>query len=147
MALIWEVEHALQRISKRMEATIGVTGRQRLVIRIVGRFPGISAGHLAGLLHVHPSTLTGVLKRLERRGLVRRRRDPRDGRRSMLGLTARGRLLDVETGGTVEAAIRNTLERTSRGKVQAAREVLARVARALEAEDNATESRSRKPSA
>ena len=103
MRLIWQVDHALQRTSKRMATTLGVTGPQRLVLRIVGMLPGIPAGHLARLLHVHPSTLTGVLKRLERRGLIRRRSDARDGRRFLLGLTERGRRFDVEAEGTVEA--------------------------------------------
>ena len=97
MRVIWEVSHALERTSRRMESTLGVTGPQRLVIRLVGRFPGIPAGHLARLLHVHPSTLTGIVKRLESQGLVRRRPDPRDRRRSLLGLTDKGRTLDVET--------------------------------------------------
>src|SRR2546421_7190843 len=50
-----------------------LTGPQRLVMRIVGRFPGIAAGRVAQILHVHPSTLTGILKRLEARGLLQRR--------------------------------------------------------------------------
>src|SRR5258708_17032792 len=65
MRLLWAVDHALQSSSKRMEATYGITGPQRLVVRIVGRFPGIAAGRAAEVLHVHPSTLTGILKRLE----------------------------------------------------------------------------------
>ena len=71
MRLLWAVDHGLQRRSKRMAATLGVTGPQRLVIRIVGRFPGISAGRLASILHLHPSTLTGILRRLERGGCSR----------------------------------------------------------------------------
>jgi MarR family transcriptional regulator, organic hydroperoxide resistance regulator len=131
MAVIWKVEHALQRTSKRMESTIGVTGPQRLVIRIVGRFPGISAGALAELLHVHPSTLTGVLKRLARQGIIRRRSDPRDARRSLLALTAKGRLWDVERKGTVEAAVRYTIERTSPADLRTARDVLKAIAQSL----------------
>ena len=76
MRLIWALDHALQKTSKRMRSAIGVTGPQRLVVRIVARFPGIPAGQIAQLLHVHPSTLSGILKRLERQGLVRRRPDP-----------------------------------------------------------------------
>src|SRR6185436_8768825 len=78
MRLLWAVDHALQSASKRMEATHGVTGPQRLVVRIVGRFPGIAAGRIAEILHVHPSTLTGILKRLEQRQILTRRSDPRD---------------------------------------------------------------------
>ena len=64
MRRLWALDHALQSISKRMETTLGLTGPQRLVIRIVGHSPGISAGKLAELMHVHHSTLTGVLGRL-----------------------------------------------------------------------------------
>jgi len=131
MRLLWEVDHALQRTSKHMERTVGVTGPQRLVVRIVGRLPGITAGLLAGLLHVHPSTLTGILNRLERHGLVRRRPDPRDGRRLLLGLTARGRLFDVETAGTVETAIERALADSSADELRATRRVLASVAKQL----------------
>jgi DNA-binding MarR family transcriptional regulator len=63
-----------------MEAAHGVTGPQRLVLRMVGRFPGIAAGRLSEILHVHPSTLTGILKRLEARELLQRKADPRDAR-------------------------------------------------------------------
>jgi DNA-binding MarR family transcriptional regulator len=44
-----------------MIGEVGVTGPQRLVLRVVGLFPGMSAGELATVLRVHPSTLTGVL--------------------------------------------------------------------------------------
>jgi DNA-binding MarR family transcriptional regulator len=132
MRLIWAVDHALQRTSKQMERTIGVTGPQRLALRIVGRFPGISAGDLARLLHVHPSTLTGVLARLEQHGSIRRRADPRDRRRTLLGLTGRGRRFDVATEGTIEAAVTRALADISPRKFQAAREVLLAITESLE---------------
>jgi DNA-binding MarR family transcriptional regulator len=136
MRVIWQVDHALQRTSKRMEATLGVTGPQRLVLRIVGRFPGIPAGRLASVLHIHPSTLTGILKRLERQGFLRRRADPRDARRSLLGLSDKGRSFDVETDGTVEACIAQMLAHTPPQKLEAARDVLADIVARLEALDS-----------
>src|SRR5512147_173306 len=106
MRALWAVDHELQSSSKRMEATSGVTGPQRLVIRMVGRFPGIAAGKVSEILHLHPSTLTGVLKRLETRGLLERHVDPADGRRALLTLTEKGRAVDAARGGTVEASVR-----------------------------------------
>ena len=41
MRLLWSVEHGLQSTSKRMEATLGITGPQRLVLRIVTARPGL----------------------------------------------------------------------------------------------------------
>src|SRR6185295_6985225 len=83
MRLLWAVDHGLSASSKQMDTLFGVTGPQRLVIRIVGRHPGIAAGRIAQILHVHPSTLTGVLARLVERGVLTRKADPQDGRRAL----------------------------------------------------------------
>jgi DNA-binding MarR family transcriptional regulator len=131
MRALWALDHAFQSASKRMEARLGVTSPQRLVVRIVGRFPGISAGEVAEILHVHPSTLTGVLKRLEARGVLSRRADPRDGRRALLSLTARGRGLDRLRTGTVEAAVRRVLRDQSPSSVDSARALAEALAAAL----------------
>lgn len=133
MRAIWALDHFLQKTSKQMEKTLGITAPQRLVIRILGRFPGMQAGQLAAILHVHPSTLTGVLKRLQQRGLITRRVDPRDHRRASLGLTPKGRALDMETEGTVEAAVGETLGSLAPKKVENAAEVLAVLTEALAA--------------
>jgi DNA-binding MarR family transcriptional regulator len=124
MRLLWEVDHGLQVLSKRMRAELGVTGPQRLVIRFVGRRPRISAGELARLLHAHPSTLTGVLRRLERNRAIARKEDPVDGRRALFELTARGRLIDQERGGSVESAAQRAMRRAGLSDVGAARRVL-----------------------
>jgi DNA-binding MarR family transcriptional regulator len=137
MRVIWAVDHALQRRSKAMEAALGVTGPQRLVIRMIGRFPSIHARQLADILHLHPSTLTAVLKRLERRHLVRRWRDERDRRRWLLGLTRKGQALNRELPGTVEAAVQRVLRTTSRDKLEATRAVLSTLARELDGGDRA----------
>jgi len=124
MRALWAVDHQLQSASKRLEATAGVTGPQRMVIRLVGRYPGISAGQVSELLHLHPSTLTGILKRLEKAGLVARRPDPADGRRALLVLSPRGKTVDAVRGGTIEAGVRRALARLSPRAVAGAREVL-----------------------
>jgi MarR family transcriptional regulator, organic hydroperoxide resistance regulator len=124
LRLMWAIDHGLQRRSKRMAATLGVTGPQRLVIRIVGRSPGISAGELAQVLHLHPSTLTGILRRLEQKGLLLRERDRHDLRRAVLELSPAGRRLDVETAGTVESVTKRILGDLPRRQVVAARGVL-----------------------
>src|SRR5580692_8111883 len=78
MRLLWSVEHGLQRMSKRMESQLGITGPQRLVLRVVGKFPGLSAGELAHIVRLHPSTITGILQRLVAKGFLARQRDPGD---------------------------------------------------------------------
>ncbi len=132
MRLLWAITHGLQKTSKRMHASLGITGPQRLVVRVVGRFPNISAGQLSDILHLDPSTLTGVLQRLERRRLIKRKSDPKDGRRIRLVLSAAGHKLDVVAAGTVEATVKDALRGLSLSKVAAARDVLAAIASGLE---------------
>lgn len=132
MRLLWAIDHGLQRRSKRMAKTLGLTGPQRVVVRMLGHYPGISAGQLAQGLHLHPSTLTGILRRLERRGWLTRRRHPRDGRRAVLELSLAGRRLDVESPGTIEAAMKSALGRLPTSSVKSARAVLRALAAELE---------------
>src|SRR5579862_9755186 len=84
MQLLWAVAHGLGSRSKEMNRAIGVTGPQRLVLRVVGLRPGLSAGDLARVLHLHPSTLTGVLQRLVAQRLLVRVADHEDRRRVVL---------------------------------------------------------------
>lgn len=131
MRLIWALDHGLQSLSKRMHASLGLTGPQRVTLRVLGRRPGISAGTLAEILRLHPSTLTGILHRLERRDLVRRTRDPKDRRRARLELTSRGRRLDRPSAGTVEAAVARALSGIPASRLRPAAELLAVVAASL----------------
>jgi DNA-binding MarR family transcriptional regulator len=124
MRVLWAMDHGLQRRSKRMEVELGVTGMQRVVIRLIGRFPAITAGRLAELLHVHPRTLTGVLKRCVDRGFVARERDRTDARVAHFTLTAEGMKIDGSQAGTIEAAVRRALSRLDSAQVDAARAVL-----------------------
>lgn len=102
MRALLHVSHGIERVSMRMEAELGVTAQQRLVVRVVGRHPGITPGRLAEHLHLDPGTISALVRRLEAKGLLRRAADPRDGRRITLGLTERGRALDRPQTGTVE---------------------------------------------
>ena len=131
MQLLWAVVHGVERTSKRMAGEIGVTGPQRLVLRVVGLSPGISAGDLAAELHVHPSTLTGVIQRLVGQRLLARTSDPGDRRRAVLCLTARGARVNAVRQGTVEAAIADALDGVSDRDRAATRRVLDRLAAQL----------------
>lgn len=113
MRRLWDLVHALEVASKRMSRDLGVTGPQRLVIRVVGRAPGITARELADTLGIHPSTLTGIVARLVKAKYLSRAIDKEDRRVARFSLTARGKLIDREKRGTVEAAVRRALGRAS----------------------------------
>lgn len=127
MQLLWAVVHGIETRSKRMGTRTGVTGPQRLVLRVVGLFPGLSAGELASILLLHPSTLTGILQRLVSQGLLIRADDPGDRRRAVLKLTSRGVRANTLDDGTVEAAVTEALDGVNERDRAATRRVLERL--------------------
>ncbi len=136
MRELWRLVHALDVRSKRMSRTIGVTGPQRLVLRLLGQHPHSTAGEVASMLEIHASTLTGIVARLETSGMIVRRRDPGDRRRVRFALTAMGRRADGERAGTVEAAVRRVLARATPAMVEQCRAVVALLVIELEGDDD-----------
>lgn len=128
---LWAVDHGLARLSKHMDRAVGVTGPQRLAVRIIGRRPGIAPAELAELLHVDRGAATGLLQRLARKDLVTRTQDQADARRWHLTLTPAGQRVDRVDHGTIEAQVRFVLENSTPEEVGASARVLARLAMAL----------------
>ncbi len=146
MRRMWRVVHALEVRSKWMGRNLGVTGPQRLVVRVVGRYPDIGASEIAANLEMHPSTLTGILSRLEQAGYLQRAADPDDLRRARFRLTPRGHEIDRERTGTVEAAITRALSRSGDAEVIHTESVMQRIVEELErAAIPTSESRKRSP--
>lgn len=134
MRLLWAITHGLESTSKRMLSEIGVTGPQRLVLRIVGQNPDIAPGELARVMHIHPSSLTGLLQRLVSSKLLRRQPDPTDGRRSTLTLSPIGRQINARRAGTVEAAVQRALATVPAEKLRIVEDVLKALALELDTE-------------
>jgi DNA-binding MarR family transcriptional regulator len=110
-----------------MARDLGVTGPQRLVVRVIGQRPEQTASEIATVLGMHPSTLTGVLARLEARGAIKRAVDAEDRRRARFTLTPAGKQIDREKRGTVEAAVRRALAKTDAAAIAGTEELLARL--------------------
>lgn len=135
MQRMWDLVHALNVRSKRMARTLGVTGPQRLVVRVLGRSPGMTASDIAEMLGMHPSTLTGILSRLAARGILQRKVDSSDRRRSRFHLTALGQRIDRERKGTVEAAVRRALGRADESTIGKTSSMLAFLTEEISRED------------
>jgi DNA-binding MarR family transcriptional regulator len=93
-----------------MEKRLGLTAQQRFTLRCIGKYPAMTLGQLASLLHVDPGTASAAVKRLEDKRLIERRRDPRDKRRLRLGLTAQGRKFDRPEVYTLEHVVEEWLQ-------------------------------------
>lgn len=131
MRLIWSVDHEMLSVSKRMETTLGLTIPQRMTLLLVGRHPDILASEIAAWLHLHPGTVSGIVRRLERGGYLRRTGHADDGRRQRLTLTPLGRKANSRRSGTFEGAVRKVLTDTSEGELAAVEKLLTRLASEL----------------
>lgn len=130
---LWELNHSLESASRAMKRRLGVTGPERLFIRVVGQRPGITPAAIAEILHVDRSSVTPLLKRLEQRQLVAREPDPADGRSFHLSLTPLGSRIDAMDTGTIEAALSRIIAASPRREVEITAVTLVRVARQLSA--------------
>jgi DNA-binding MarR family transcriptional regulator len=136
MQRLWDLAHALDVRSKHMAKMLGVTSPQRLVIRVVGQSPGMTARDIAATMNIHPSTLTGVLARLEKHGILVRTIDPVDRRRAHFQLTPAGLRIDRERRGTVEAAVRRALARANAPMIERTEAMLALLVTELVRDDD-----------
>ncbi|GAC1299946.1 MAG: MarR family transcriptional regulator [Vulcanimicrobiaceae bacterium] len=89
-------------------APFGLTYVQYLVLLVLWEGDELAVGELGERLFLNSATLTPVLKRLERAGLLTRRRGTRDERTVHLALTARGRALEAALGAIPEAILCKT---------------------------------------
>lgn len=71
-------------------ATLELNVRQRLVIQALGLGGGRPIAALGQQLGLTPSTMTGMVDRLEDQGFIRRERHPSDRRATVLQLTRKG---------------------------------------------------------
>ncbi len=78
----------------------GIHAGQDLLLLAIWEEPGLRQAALASRLGVEPPTVTRMLQRLERSGMVERRTDPHDARVLRVHPTPRSRLLE----GTVRRA-------------------------------------------
>ena len=84
---------ALTRSARSVERRTGVTTAQLFVLRQLAERDGLSLGEIAERTLTRQSTVSVVVARLERQGLLRRDRADDDRRRLQLSLTAAGRRL------------------------------------------------------
>ena len=81
----------------------GLSDQQWRVLRVLGEHGTVETGRVAREAYILGPSLTGVLARMERDGLVRRERDPSDQRRTVVEATTKGLKLVDKLSHTIEA--------------------------------------------
>ncbi len=100
MGLSHLVAHVFAEVSRGRDLT---PQQAQLLCTLIGGPVGMT--ELGRLLHLEKSSLTGLVDRVERRGLVARTRDPSDRRASQVALTGQGARLAAQSHGDVTARL------------------------------------------
>lgn len=98
---------ALDVLSRKLAADSGVTSPQLACLRHIVGEGTTTTTEIARNVHLSPSTVVGIIDRLEEKGLVDRERDKQDRRVVRLTPTDAGRKLAEETPHPVEALFEN----------------------------------------
>ena len=121
---VFKVVH---RYSKRAEKVGGLTGPQVWAMKVLAESSPIRVTDLARRMYLHPSTVVGILDRLEQQGQVTRTRSEKDHRVVTVSLTAKGRETVSKVPRIAQGLLLKGLEELSDGDLQTASEGLRRL--------------------
>src|SRR5262245_29374522 len=82
-----------RRLTKGMASQFGLTGPQLTVIKLLETFGDLSLSSLSERIRAQNSTVTGIIDRMEREGLVKRERSTADRRVVHIRLSEKGQRL------------------------------------------------------
>ena len=95
----------------------GLTEQQWRIIRVLRRYGELESHQLAELVCILKPSMTGVLQRMERNGMVRRYKASHDQRRVFVELTEAGRTCFERMSGEVENSYARLQEKFSEEKI------------------------------
>jgi DNA-binding MarR family transcriptional regulator len=98
-----------RRMTQLVASRNGVTAPQLAAVALLGLHGPMSLSELGERMHTGPSTLTGIVDRMEREELAVRERSSEDRRVWRVGLTPRGGALASRVGTTPGDVVREAL--------------------------------------
>lgn len=93
MQSLRQIFRAIQDYSQEVSKKFGITGPQLWALKALFAAGALSLGDLSNKMYLHPSTVSGVVDRLEKKGYVVRDRGQKDRRVVTVALTPQGKRL------------------------------------------------------
>lgn len=113
-------------IDRRLNA-LGIHRGQPPVLFTLQKHEGMSNSEMAEFLNITPATMTNKIKRMEKAGLVVRRRDNDDERISRIYMTEKGRGIMNELKASIREIENNLLKGFSVEEISVLREMMRRM--------------------
>ena len=91
MIALRKIIQAIDLNSKKLVKRVGLTGPQLVILQEISNIGKATSGEIARAVSLSQPTVTGILERMEKRGLLTRQRSRHDKRRIMVSITENGR--------------------------------------------------------
>jgi len=126
---------AIEDYSQQVSSEFGVTGPQLWALKTILLHGALPLGQLSKKMYLHPSTLTGVVDRLEAKGYVARGRDTADRRIVTVSLTTAGKELVKRAPNPVQGKMIYGLRKLKRDELHVIYESIRKLMEMVEAQD------------
>ena len=130
--MLHQIFQAIDVFSRQVLRDFGVSGPQVWALRTIGDAGVVNMSDLAQQMHLHVSTVTGIIDRLEAAKMVTRERSGSDGRVMELRLTAKGRSILSRAPEPPRSKAARGLQKVSSRKLRQLRASLLLLADAME---------------
>jgi DNA-binding MarR family transcriptional regulator len=139
---ISEIMQSLRRIIKSLQdyyqtvfSHFGITGPQLWALKTINRLGSLSLGELSRGMYLHPSTISGVIDRLEKKGYLVRDRIEKDRRVVRVRLTPKGKMLVRKAPNPVQGKMIYGLRKLKKEKLDLIYESVQRLVEIMEAKN------------
>ncbi len=85
-----KITQAIDLHSRYLLKTLGITSPQLVILHELSHFESLSVSELSKFVSLSQGTVTEILIRLEKKGLIKRRKSEEDKRRSLISITQNG---------------------------------------------------------
>ncbi len=106
-----QIIRAIDQHSRQLLGEYNITGPQLISLLIIEEHEPVTATAIAGHIHISPSTVIGILDRLEAKGLIRRERDKKDRRLVQITLTDQGRGLIISAPSPLQGTLAEAMDK------------------------------------
>jgi len=114
-----QITHEVDRYSKYLQESYQITIPQLVCLREIHDHGPVSLSALSRIVYVNSSTVTGIVDRLEKRELVRRRRMSKDRRQIHVEITEQGLQFIAHAPAPLEERFAQRLKRLDGDEIKA----------------------------
>jgi DNA-binding MarR family transcriptional regulator len=135
MQSLRRIVKAIQDYSHEVSGKFGVTGPQLWALKTISREGSLPLGELSKKMYLDPSTISGVIDRLENKGYVTRDRNQEDRRVVKVQLTPTGQSLVEKAPNPAQGKMIHGLRRLSKYEVSAIYQSVEKLVEIMEAQN------------